>query len=107
MPVSQKGFRTKFGFVSHTHGWNFKTSYDIYLELEEFNNSVSVYNHNEEIIVNYAKMTVKLAQKPVLVQRNWIPKRMDFRNKLLLSAYDISLKVDTSKCPMLLFSLIL
>ena len=43
-------------------------------------------------------MTVELTRKLIFVQWNWIPKRMDFKNEILLSGYDISLKVDKSKC---------
>ena len=95
-PDSQKGLKTKFGFLDHTHGWNFKTSFDIDPKLEEFNNSVPICNHEEAIIINYAKMRVELVRKPVLVQINWMPKRMDFRNELVLSTYDISLEDDVS-----------
>ena len=67
-------------FLYHNHGWNFKTSYDFDLKIEEFNNSVPICTNEEAIIVRYAKITIELVRKPVYVQRNWIPRKSDFRN---------------------------
>ena len=72
--------------------------YYINPKLEEFNNSVPFYTQEEAIIIRYAKMMVELVRKLIFVQRNWIPNGLDFKNELFLSAYDISLKLDKSKC---------
>lgn len=78
-------------------GSNFKTSFDIDPKLEDFNNHVPIYNHEEAIIVRYSRMTLELDCKSIFVQRNWIPKMGDLKKELILSTYDISLKVDKSK----------
>lgn len=97
MPDSNKHFSTRFGYLYSTQGWNLKTSLDIDPKLEDFNNHVPMCNQEESIIVRYARMTVELDRKPIFVKRNWIPKRGDLKKELLLSAYDISLKVNKSE----------
>ena len=66
----------------NSQGWNFKMSYDIEPKLEEFKNSVPICTQEEVIIVRYAKITVELGRKLIFVQRNWIPKRLSFKNEL-------------------------
>jgi putative gypsy type transposon len=97
LPDNQRNYRTKFAYLYCSQGWNIKTSYDIKPKLSNFNNGIPVCSINDAVIIEYAKMDVKLDRKPSHVQFNWIPSPIELMNEDLLSAFQISLSIDKSK----------
>lgn len=61
------------------------------------NNGIPQCSVSDVVIIEYAKMDVQLGRKPMNVLYNWIPSQEELKNKDLLSAFRISLKIKKIK----------
>lgn len=76
----------------------FNTSFDIKPKINRFNNNVPQCTVDDAVIIEYAQMSIEQGWAPLYVQNNWIPRKKHLNIQLLLSTFEISLKVHKRKC---------